>query len=245
MYSDNEYCMIYYWGSASTFQSDKLYVLGDESTGLENIGDNAQCPAKGSQGFIAEAYNGTNFDTAACKASQDNNPYLDKPSDFKLLALQYFYPQAIFKWTCEHRWINDNYCDSLCQTDECGNDGNDCNGNCIDDPCGIIYGYWTFVTDYEGQYAGNYSVVCNDWIPNKLSKISSLLDVLNLDLSTCMIWIQIVDFNDDGYINFREFVSWFGLILNFFSAETPDKGITMNCSYCVGLDTYNIDLSEF
>ena len=63
--------------------------------------------------------------------------------------------------------VGDGVCDDSCQTDECLNDINDCNSQCIDDYCGLIYKYWGYLMDNNDQiYAANYSAVCNRWANN-------------------------------------------------------------------------------
>ena len=121
------------------------------------------------------------------------------------------------------------------------NDGDDCNQNCEDATCLELYTYWVYVTDGESINAANYSVVCNDWIPNKLIKFS---EALSFDSTTCMLAIELLDFNGDGYINFREFSTWTNIIAYSQSVGYGvDKGINLNCSSCVGLDVYNVDMS--
>ena len=36
-------------------------------------------------------------------------------------------------------WIGDGLCDDVCRTDECTNDGGDCDLGCIDDTCHLIF----------------------------------------------------------------------------------------------------------
>ena len=138
----------------------------------------------------------------------------------------------------------------MCQTDECLNDSNDCNMDtmCTDDYCAKIYGYWSFVIDGADKvYAGNHTVVCYDWLPKfgkffDIEYMESLASIFQLDVfrnaEDCLELARIVDFNEDGYINFREMTAITSLAVGDFDL---DKAIGLNCSACVGTDAYNID----
>ena len=147
--------------------------------------------------------------------------------------------------------------DSACQTDECLNDMEDCNMDCLDNACSEIYGIWTSLMDFNTNdntriYAANYTIVCNDWMPKLLAIIpptadsfAGIMERFNLLVpEECLALIPLLDDNGDGYINYRELTSWIGIVLYAEGRYELDKGLGLNCSSCVGVDTYNIDYTN-
>ena len=94
------------------------------------------------------------------------------------------------------------------------------------------------------MYAANYSVVCDDWIPNKLAKLATYGNRNILDEVPCNVGVGVIDFNLDGFINFREFISLVSIIGSKLFNYAIDQAININCSYYVGTDIYNIDMSS-
>ena len=128
---------------------------------------------------------GDRFNRTECHNSQINNPYLHKPPEWIISILKAFatpnnLTNKYDEFDCIDTMINDGACDDACQTDECLNDINDCNLECIDDYCSLIYRYWGYLIGNNDQiYAANYSVVCNQWVPKmqqyiELSKIAMI-----------------------------------------------------------------------
>ena len=175
---------------------------------------------------------------------------MDKPPEWIIYTLQTFAKESTdASFECDRTWIHDGMCDDTCQTDECSGDVSDCNIGCVgDNYCGSIYTYWEFLIGNNDRiYAANYSVVCNEWIPKmkkyvELSSITQDFDIF--DPAKCQIFLLVADFNEDGYINFREFTAFFSLSAPLgHSQHGVGKGIGTNCSLCVG-DTYNINMNE-
>jgi len=174
-----------------------------------------------------------------------DNIYLDKPSDTKLFPLQLAGETIDFE--CPIKYLQDGYCDDLCRTDQCSGDIKDCNLQCIDDYCSIIYRRWTWLLfDGSESYAVNYSVACNiletgiEYDNKEGDSRNEIFDLFNLgDSDICSIFLCLIDWNEDGYINFREFTTLFA---RFSDPELAmDKSIGLNCSNCIG-DMYDINM---
>ena len=65
---------------------------------------------------------------------------------------------------------------------------------------------------------------------------SAAVTVFGEDPGNCTLWMEDVDYNNDGYFNFREYIS---VAYQFFEGE-PLKASQLNCSSCVGMENYNI-----
>ena len=140
----------------------------------------------------------------------------------------------------------------MCQTDECLNDSGDCDMDtmCVDDYCAKFYGFASFaMDDFANTFLANFTVACYDWIP-KLEEFYDVDHVIKLtqhwdvfgDPEKCIEFVRyVVDFNGDGYINFREATAITALGVSNFSLA---KAIGVNCSACVGMDVYNIDYGD-
>ena len=80
-------------------------------------------------------------------------------------------------------------------------------------------------------------------ISTVMSDLTVQFDIFDFD--SCMLMMGFIDYNADGYINFREFTSLGGIGGSYQTVYRLDKGANVNCSSCVGVDTYNIDMTEF
>eukprot|EP01083_Nonionella_stella_P054263 143307_1 len=75
---------------------------------------------------------------------------------------------------CGSTWVGDGLCDDLCRTDECNQDGGDCEatGACTANICKYIYDAWLlFVPDQT--YNINVSYFCNKIYPNAIAMFGS------------------------------------------------------------------------
>ena len=136
--------------------------------------------------------------------------------------------------TCAGEWIGDGSCDDACRVDDCLNDNGDCELGCIETDCNSIYSVWQLAQQMVGgeQYKINNSIACRDVFPE-------LEAILNVDSSVyggCEGAVAEFDFNEDGYINFRE---WTAMAFDFFSTQ-EGKARQVNCSQCVQMEYYNI-----
>ena len=239
---DNLFCVAYIFGS------DFKSVSYRQSGNVSKATDHKQCP--GWDSIQIQNLNEIGFNESECYLSKYDNPNVNIPPSEILTVLERVYDLENVDWYCNPLWIDDGVCDDLCQTDECLNDENDCNSECVNETCSAIYGYWAFIMDGKEKSAANLTVVCNEWISSStklfslddtFTKLPKLYNVTNPD--GCMAMMQFLDLNGDGYINFREFTSWAGIAIWIDSFNGFVKGINVNCSSCVGVDTYNIDMS--
>ena len=96
-----------------------------------------------------------------------------------------------------------------------------------------MYELWLFLS--RSEYRVNHSFACsNNWETAQL--------YLDLRGVVCEEELKSVDYNNDGYCNFREFVSsayhW------IYSGKTQEsirmKAPQVNCSACTSMQYYNI-----
>ena len=87
----------------------------------------------------------------------------------------------------------------------------------------------------SGEYAVDldHQTVCATKWDDAMAQINND----NEYTQNCTSSLRLVDFNQDSYLNFREFIVIAGLITH------PDietvKWLNLNCSDCVGMDNYN------
>ena len=95
-------------------------------------------------------------------------------------------------------WIGDGACDDLCRTPECGYDGGDCEIGCIADDCSTIYQFFLFLAGSDSDALKmNHTIACRD-------KWQIAIDLLGVDdTENCEEELDAVDYNQDGFINFR------------------------------------------
>ena len=127
----------------------------------------------------------------------------------------------------------------------------DCDLGCTDDFCATIYRYWSWLIPSNDSLAVNISVICDEWLPSLLdydnkdgSSTNAILQEQVLDTpGGCEAFVCMIDWNEDGYINFKEFTTY---IARFSTSDLPmDKAIGLNCSSCVGdMNTYDINMNE-
>eukprot|EP01083_Nonionella_stella_P081792 225519_1 len=154
-----------------------------------------------------------------CKSSQ--SIYIDSSNDK-------IYGQ------CEPIWISDGFCDDSCRTDECNQDAEDCHLGCVDDYCHQIYQGWSLLMsmiDTENDHKFNYTSMCaNLWdLAVHYLEIEDDVD--------CRMAAENADYNEDGYLNFREFVT---VGIQVIASQWYEKSTQVNCSACVGMDVYNV-----
>merc|ERR1712228_68266 len=130
---------------------------------------------------------------------------------------------------CQIWWIGDGLCHDACRTNECSDDQNDCDIGCSGDICQFIYNAWT-LTFGVGTELVEIREACSFW---PLAK--AVLDIP--DDKNCTEIAIPSDFNGDGRINFREF-QVIGVVA--MNRDYYNQAQTINCSSCVGMDTYNI-----
>ncbi len=130
---------------------------------------------------------------------------------------------------CQDWWIGDGYCDDSCRVDECLNDLNDCNLGCQDDICLQVYQAWLYFAGTT-TYNVNRTIACRDWWPVAVSFLG-----VNASINCNQLVIN-ADFNQDEYINFREFIM---IGVQFVDPQWEQKSTQINCSSCVGMEHYN------
>eukprot|EP01083_Nonionella_stella_P106358 306793_1 len=138
-----------------------------------------------------------------------------------------------FKECLRGDWIMDGLCDDACRTEECNYDGSDCDGGCQEegDLCLTVYSIWTGFLGTT-QYKFGHDYMCSTVWP---------MAVAYFDLPqnmSCEVEARNTDYNEDGMINFREFVV---LGMQLVTAENWNgKATQVNCSSCIGVENYNV-----
>ena len=98
---------------------------------------------------------------------------------------------------------------------------------CIDDTCYTMYRFWLLFIGTE--YKVTHGYVCQQiW--------SVVESTFGENPGNCSDKLESVDYNNDGQMNFREYVS---LGYEIFESDSL-KASQLNCSTCVGMDNYNI-----
>eukprot|EP01084_Bolivina_argentea_P182215 314615_1 len=139
---------------------------------------------------------------------------------------------------CNPEWVGDGFCDDLCRTTTCENDRDDCQQGCSDGICALIYGIWSILKqNVGGQYTIDHVLFCEELYPKAQKELNDLLIETNCSCSQLM---TNSDYNNDGYLNFREFVAL--ILLNFDDFrmyQSENKAYHVNCSACIGMEHYN------
>lgn len=152
----------------------------------------------------------------------------------------------------------------------------DCDRSCSnDDLCNLFYRSWIALNSNNATLvAVSHDRFCTQWLAelseiwifdiatdeviippallNLFSNVPIFFDAILqdptkvFDPAFCEILIGIFDWNEDGYINFREY-SIFAAYLMYnptTGLSGIEKAIGVNCSSCVGMETYDIDMSD-
>ena len=205
-----------YFGNNTYSQSDELMVT-----------DNGKCG-----GFEED------FEINATECENSDSPFYEELPGSKQFFWELINGGPINE-KCEPIYLNDGFCDEACRTDECLQDGNDCDliTSCVDDYCNEMFLIWAQLAG-PTVYNANYSVVCNDWIDIIFGfdegEFVGGLTVHNAE--DCKLLIPFLDYNDDKHVNFKEFV---GLLVLMMTYDDMSKALGVNCSACVGVDHYN------
>eukprot|EP01083_Nonionella_stella_P249005 861460_1 len=221
---DNQYCVGYKSGSAFTIPNSIGRVV--DGTTVHYIGDNHRCIMNNrtaKYAFTDSPYQ--SISNVSCPDSLAYNEYKDVFFDGTQLEMV----------KCEDFWIGDGICDDSCRTESCHNDNGDCELLCIDDICSMLYTLWSYLNP-TGEALVHSERVCSEfWVT-----AHTILEIEdNID---CWQLVTDVDYNQDLYINFREFVV---LSLSVHSSDWQlEKAPQANCSWCVGMDSYNVKFEE-
>eukprot|EP01083_Nonionella_stella_P081584 224785_1 len=96
------------------------------------------------------------------------------------------------------QWVGDGVCDDFCRTDECDHDGGDCDpGSCINNKCSHIHNAWLLFVS-PSAFIVNISYFCETMYPNAVLIFGFNPEVSCYERS---LW----DWNNDTFLNFREF----------------------------------------
>ena len=126
--------------------------------------------------------------------------------------------------------------DDSCNVDQCGNDLTDCHEDkqCAEGTvCRQIYRFWNFLGD-GNQW--NTTTFCDGTL------WTIFTDKLRVDLDwwmTCDYFMNRYDFNDDGFVNYRELTA-LGYTALYDKFYDWGRASQVNCSFCWGMDDYNI-----
>ena len=136
---------------------------------------------------------------------------------------------------CNPHWVANGQCDQSCQWSSlCLYDENDCNDVCVEDGdlCSLLYKEGWLLLVGSGRYHISHDEMCRFWVA-----ILLLLD-FNDPSYNCTEYMNLVDYNKDKYINFREFVP-VGLTIYEHSDTIKTQYKQINCSQCVGMEYYD------
>eukprot|EP00484_Ammonia_sp_Unknown_P013935 CAMPEP_0197074536 /NCGR_PEP_ID=MMETSP1384-20130603/211160_1 /TAXON_ID=29189 /ORGANISM="Ammonia sp." /LENGTH=156 /DNA_ID=CAMNT_0042513377 /DNA_START=29 /DNA_END=499 /DNA_ORIENTATION=+ len=142
---------------------------------------------------------------------------------------------------CNEFYLNDGYCEDMCQTEECGFDEYDCGLQCRQDWCSEIYSVW--INSGGAANYISYPDLCDELY---LSVEDDVIEELGVgDPVYCQFLTGIADLNRDGFINFKEWVFLVQTLMTQFMLEIDlNIALAMNCSSCVGVEEYNAVYSE-
>ena len=207
---DNEYCSKYPWGG----NFDPIQAELVESSECDIIDINKSTV------------------NSSCSTLSIYSPYIDAN-------VPEYANQAP---VCAPDWVGDGFCDDACRIDECLQDNEDCNEGCVDDYCSNVYYLWLYLQSILGnEYKFNHSIVCKEIIPlygDILDGVEDQENLYNMSGNGCSDLLDTYDFNDDGYINFRESIPL--LIDGVDGTSKSEKSNQVNCSVCIGMQYYNV-----
>jgi len=219
---DNAYCS--YYKPGDQFEYPHVTWRKNDVNGnmTRFVGDGMRCPYNESDSlFQLQGYNRT-----ACLESSSMSPFIDPNlgDDFR---------NCTGNSDKELSDIGDGECDDVCRTPECLFDGGDCELGCVGDVCGSILTSWNFLAP-SNVYKMNKTDACTEIWPVVVVLFGETNRYKN-----CTQAMNEVDFNQDGYINFREYTA---LSYGYATPHSAgkDKAKQLNCSSCVGMEYYNI-----
>ena len=141
-----------------------------------------------------------------------------------------------FGHVCDPQWINNGLCDDSCRHAGCGYDEIDCSLECIDDYCSWVYWVWNFMAITLNNV--NHDTICAVWQPIAEAIFDPNFEKpespVHADYAECMEICMTHDYNNDGYMNFREFTA-FGFAIYVDRVNNNDKINQINCSSCVDM----------
>ena len=125
--------------------------------------------------------------------------------------------------------IDDGVCDGACRTDECLDDGGDCDieTSCKDDHCQGIYALWSALA---GQVIYNVSVTiaCIEWRDLVFDHDAGFIKDIH-SFGACSLFLPFLDHKDDGYLNFKEVTP----LIYIWATYDAAKALGVDCSACM------------
>eukprot|EP01083_Nonionella_stella_P032660 89381_1 len=151
-------------------------------------------------------------------------------------------PEHNLDLTCRSQWVGDSLCDDICRTDECFQDGGDCeSGSCTTTYCTIIHDAWLTLTAVpDGTHNVNISYFCGTIHPYAVAVFGVDLSEFRCDPEDKEYNYYNYDWNNDTHVNFREFT----YLAYWFAGGSSSRGKQINCSECVGMEYYNIKYED-
>eukprot|EP00483_Globobulimina_turgida_P001101 UN01103 len=211
---NNKYCTAY------KYNSDFTNAIAAAIDDKPYTADLLQCY----NANISESTYNYNESATECWKSSTSNIYLETNVENQI--------KHCISW-----WIGDGVCDDACRTDECLQDGNDCDLGCYDDTCSQLHEAWILlnVLVKNNNVTIHNAIVCQDWLSFGVAAIPNV----SMNQTSCEQLVINSDYNNDGYINFREFVV-IGVQFLSLAVVNDEKAAQMNCSSCVGMLHYNV-----
>ena len=96
--------------------------------------------------------------------------------------------------------------------------------------CNLIYASWIYIAGF-GVYGESHNYTCTNLWESAITWVEEENEWTN----DCFHTVHYVDFNNDSWTNFREYVVAAGLL----SGGNMDRYVNLNCSDCVGMENYN------
>ena len=211
---NNNYCSLY--GISSDFESPTRLIRGDEYWQADSM----NCLALNTTVSLGNV----TFDAEACAASE---------SAFLVPGIAEYIRTAGV--SCQLNYFSNGYCDDLCRTEECLYDGGECDDMICEEGCKEFTDFWGlmkfFTNTNEDDKISHETICSNEYL---LERTRVGLGRSSFTEDECLELLQKWDWNDDDFLNFREFQP--------VGAEMTDAPIAYwlqaNCSQCVGIEAY-------
>eukprot|EP01083_Nonionella_stella_P016088 44970_1 len=225
---DNDYCQEYF---NPTLQTKKIRIR-DELVGP----DMWNCAVNNSVRWQYEEQSNVSL---AIASNSSNITCSESTSSY---VSDEFRNKFDFYAKCEDVMIGDTQCDDMCRTDECNQDGGDCEpGSCALNVCKFIYDAWISFFG-PSTYNVNRTHFCDVYRETIFPTLGTLFGTdhwTDAFVAYPCTNASDYDFNEDRYVNFREF-TFLAYWMSDGMGTRLQKAKQVNCSDCIGMAYYNV-----
>ena len=109
----------------------------------------------------------------------------------------------------------------------------------MEDTCSQIYLGWTVLANVDGKILDNHKheTVCSEWIERVINFFDGQV-IWERTYQECIdLLVSGYDYNNDGHMNFREFIGFAYAV--FYDVFLSPKLKQINCSACIDIEHYN------